>query len=59
MIEIRNLTKRFGKVVAVDDLSFSVDAGTRSSPRRRRRTMVMAKSNMSDRRTARSGPTPQ
>jgi ABC-2 type transport system ATP-binding protein len=28
MIEIRNPTKRFGKVVAVDDLSFSVDAGT-------------------------------
>ena len=27
MIEIRNLTKRFGKVVAVDDLSFDVSPG--------------------------------
>jgi ABC-2 type transport system ATP-binding protein len=27
VIEIRNLTKRFGKIVAVDDLSFRVDAG--------------------------------
>ncbi len=27
MIEIRNLTKRFGKVVAVDDLSFDVQPG--------------------------------
>jgi hypothetical protein len=27
MIETRNLTKRFGKVTAVDDLSFMVDGG--------------------------------
>ncbi|MET0304705.1 MAG: ATP-binding cassette domain-containing protein [Solirubrobacterales bacterium] len=26
-LEVRNLTKRFGKTVAVDDLSFSVEAG--------------------------------
>jgi ABC-2 type transport system ATP-binding protein len=26
-LEVRNLSKRFGKTVAVDDLSFSVDAG--------------------------------
>jgi ABC-2 type transport system ATP-binding protein len=28
LIEVRNLTKRFGSVLAVDDLSFTVDAGT-------------------------------
>jgi ABC-2 type transport system ATP-binding protein len=27
MIEVRNLTKRFGSIVAVDDLSFSVERG--------------------------------
>ena len=27
MIEVRNLTKRFGSKVAVDDLSFTVEAG--------------------------------
>ena len=27
MIEVRNLTKRFGKTVAVDDLSFDVRPG--------------------------------
>jgi ABC-2 type transport system ATP-binding protein len=26
-LEVRNLTKRFGKTLAVDDLSFSVEAG--------------------------------
>lgn len=28
MIEVRNLTKRFGSVLAIDDLSFDVEAGT-------------------------------
>jgi len=28
MIEVRNLTKRFGKTVAVDDLSFSLETGS-------------------------------
>ena len=27
MIEVKNLTKRYGPVVAVDDISFSVDSG--------------------------------
>ena len=27
MIEARNLSKRYGKTVAVDDLSFAVEAG--------------------------------
>jgi ABC-2 type transport system ATP-binding protein len=27
-IEVRGLTKRFGEVTAVDDLSFTVNAGT-------------------------------
>ncbi len=27
MLEIKNLTKRFGPVVAVDDVSFDVDRG--------------------------------
>jgi ABC-2 type transport system ATP-binding protein len=26
-LEVRNLTKRYGKTVAVDDLSFAVEAG--------------------------------
>ena len=26
-LEVRNLSKRYGKTVAVDDLSFSVEAG--------------------------------
>src|SRR5258708_7674874 len=28
VIEVRNLTKRFGSVLAVDDLSFNVEAGS-------------------------------
>ncbi|MGH3048282.1 MAG: ATP-binding cassette domain-containing protein, partial [Gaiellaceae bacterium] len=28
VIDVRSLTKRFGELVAVDELSFSLDAGT-------------------------------
>ena len=27
MIEVQHLTKRYGKIVAVDDLSFSIEPG--------------------------------
>ncbi|MEE0952780.1 MAG: ABC transporter, partial [Ruminococcus sp.] len=27
MIEVKNLTKRYGKITALDDISFTVDTG--------------------------------